>query len=419
MIRSIVFLILCTVSAAIYLSNGNVVELTPSNFDKMVIRSNKIWIVEFFVPWCGHCQNLVPEYVKAANALKGIVSVAAVNADEYNELSVRYGIKGFPTIKIFGNDKNKPEEYKGERTAKHIADAGLKAATEKVKAMLEGKAPESTSEVIELTDDNFDKLVLNSKDMWLVEFIAPWCTHCRYLAPHFATAALELRGKVKLGALDATINTMKSKEYGIDKYPTIKLFVPGAMATPEDYEGDRTSSAMINYVLGKLAENAPIPDITQILNYTSFNDACVSKPLCIIAFLPHILDCQSYCRQKYIDLMTAVAEKFKNKKWGWVWSEAGAQTALEKTLGVGGSGYPSMTVICFKKMKYSILLGSFSKDGIYEFLRDLSFGKCNIYPLNVEDLLKVSTVEPWDGQDGVFPDKANIQSHYIHDQYDL
>ena len=52
-------------------------------------------------------------------------------------------------------------------------------------------------DVIELTDSNFDSLVLNSEDMWLVEFYAPWCGHCKNLAPHWAQAASELKGKVR------------------------------------------------------------------------------------------------------------------------------------------------------------------------------------------------------------------------------
>ena len=67
---------------------------------------------------CGHCVRLGPEYKKAASALKGVVKVGAVNADEHQQLGGQYGVKGFPTIKIFGKNKNKPEDYQGARDAK-------------------------------------------------------------------------------------------------------------------------------------------------------------------------------------------------------------------------------------------------------------------------------------------------------------
>lgn len=55
---------------AMYPSSGDVVELTSANFDRLVMQSDNIWIVEFYAPWCGHCQSLAPEYQKAAGKLK-------------------------------------------------------------------------------------------------------------------------------------------------------------------------------------------------------------------------------------------------------------------------------------------------------------------------------------------------------------
>ena len=66
-----------------------------------------------------------------------------------------------------------------------------------------------------LTDENFEKEVLGSKDLWLVEFFAPWCGHCQQLAPEFAKAATELEGKVKLGAVDATVNTKVAAKFKV------------------------------------------------------------------------------------------------------------------------------------------------------------------------------------------------------------
>ncbi|XP_018578009.1 protein disulfide-isomerase A6 homolog [Anoplophora glabripennis] len=414
MIRTILLAILMPYCLALYPSSGNVVELTPNNFDNLVTRSDEIWIVEFFAPWCGHCQQLVPEYTKAANALKGIVKVGAANVDEHKELGGRYGVRGFPTIKIFGADKNKPEDYNGGRTAKDIAEAALKAARSKVKTVLDGGSSSRSSDsgddkdVIELTDSNFDKLVVQSDDMWLVEFFAPWCGHCKNLAPHWAKAATELKGKVKLGALDATVHQSKAAKYGVQGYPTIKFFAPGAKDYPVDFDGGRTASDIVSWALDKLAENIPAPELNQIVDDGSFKEACEDKPLCVVAVLPHILDCQSECRNNYIKTLAELGEKFKKKMWGWVWSEAGSQPDLESALDIGGFGYPAMAVINAKKMKYSILRGSFSKDGIYEFLRDLSYGKGNTAPVKGQELPKINTIQPWDGKDGVLPEEEDI-----------
>ncbi|XP_067008664.1 protein disulfide-isomerase A6 homolog [Anabrus simplex] len=414
----LVYLFLFTsCSFGLYPSSSDVVELTPANFDRLVIQSDALWIVEFYAPWCGHCQQLVPEYSKAATALKGVVKVGAVNADEHKSLSSQYGVRGFPTVKIFGADKNKPEDYNGPRTAQGLVDGAFSALRDKVNQQLKGKKSGGSGDskgdpkdVVELTDSNFDSLVMNSEDMWLVEFYAPWCGHCKNLAPHWAKAATELKGKVKLGALDATVNTVKSNQYGVQGYPTIKYFAPGKKdsSSVTDYTGGRTSSDIVNWALEKIAENVPAPEIKQITDEDTFKEACEQRPLCVISVLPHILDCQSECRNGYLDILAKMGEKYKKKMWGWVWAEAGAQPELENMLEIGGFGYPAMAVMNTKKMKYSILRGSFSYDGINEFLRDLSFGRGSTAPVKGAALPKINPTEPWDGKDGELPPEEDI-----------
>ncbi|KAF1329630.1 Protein disulfide-isomerase domain, partial [Globisporangium splendens] len=103
-----------------YTAKGDVVILTDKNFEKEVLNSGDYWLVEFYAPWCGHCQKLEPEYKAAAKKLKKHARLGAVNADEYKSLAQKYQIKGFPTIKEFGAKKKKPKDYQGGRTKSDI-----------------------------------------------------------------------------------------------------------------------------------------------------------------------------------------------------------------------------------------------------------------------------------------------------------
>merc|ERR1711899_229545 len=406
-------------SQALYSKSSGVVDLNPNNFDNRVKDSDGIWIVEFYAPWCGHCKQLAPQYQKAAQALKGIIGVGAVDCDVHKQLCGQYGVQGFPTIKVFGANKNKPEDYQGGRTADAIVQAAQKSAQKLVQDRLGGKSSSgggksggggggAKGEVVELTDSNFKKLVLQSDDMWLVEFFAPWCGHCKNLEPHWKSAAGELKGKVKLGAVDATVHQELAQQYGVRGYPTIKYFPAGVKSGPEEYDGGRTSDDIVAWALGKHVENIPSPELVQITKQADIEEHCEQRSLCVIAFLPHILDCQSKCRNNYIKMLTQLGDKFKKQGWGWLWSEGAAQMDLEESLGIGGFGYPAMAVVSHKKMKYSRLTGSFGHDGIREYLRDLSYGKGRTDTVKGAKLPKISKIEGWDGKDGELPVEEDI-----------
>ncbi|KAI4463825.1 protein disulfide-isomerase a6 [Holotrichia oblita] len=413
MFRVIIFAVYLVETFALYPSSSDVILLNPNNFDSLVVNNDEVWIVQFFASWCGHCQQLVPEYQKAATALKGVVKVGAINADEHKDFGKRFDVRGFPTIKIFGKNKKKPEEFSGSRNAQGIVDSALNAARNQIYGKLGIKASQkggSSSDVIELTDSNFDRLVLQSEDMWLVEFFAPWCGHCKNLAPQWAEAATSLKGKVKLGALDATINKMKAAEYRIEGFPTIKYFGLGKKSANSavNYNGGRSASNIISWALERLSENLPPPEITQIVNEESFKEDCHDKPLCVISILPNILDCQSQCRNDYLNLLRKMGEKFKEKMWGWIWAEANSQPELENALDIGGFGYPTMVVLNTRKLKYSLLRGSFSEVGIKEFLRDLSYGRGNSVDLRGAKLPGIVDAIRWNGEDGVLPQEEDL-----------
>ncbi|KAM4521568.1 protein disulfide-isomerase A6 [Odontesthes bonariensis] len=414
-------LVLCV--QALYSSSDDVIELTPSNFNREVIQSDSLWLVEFYAPWCGHCKSLVPEWKKAATALKGVVKVGAVDADQHKSLGGQYGVRGFPTIKIFGANKNNPQEFQGGRSSQAIVDGAMNALRTLVKERLSGgssyskqsgggSSGGSKKDVVELTDDNFDKMVLDSGEVWLVEFFAPWCGHCKNLEPEWAAAATavkeQTKGKVHLGAVDATVHQGVSSRYGIRGFPTIKIFRKGE--EPEDYQGGRSRGDIIEKALDLFSDNAPPPEVLEILGEDVLKKTCEDSQLCIIGVLPHILDTGAAGRNGYLEVMTKMADKYKKKMWGWLWTEAGVQMELEAALGIGGFGYPAMAAINTRKMKFALMRGSFSETGIHEFLRELSVGRGSTATLGGNVMPKINTAEPWDGKDGQLP---------VEEEYDL
>ena len=177
--------------------------------------------------FCGHypLKELFNKYY-----VQGTVNIGAVDMTQHQDVGGPYGVKGFPTLKFFGFNKNKAIDYNGQRTADAMGDEAFKQLRKLTKDKASGgKSSGGDSgkktggsggdKNVVLTDQNFKKLVLNGGDAWLVEFFAPWCGHCQKLEPEWKKAAGELAeatgGKVKMGALDATAHQQTAGQYGI------------------------------------------------------------------------------------------------------------------------------------------------------------------------------------------------------------
>lgn len=387
---------------ALYSPSSPVVQLNPSNFKSKVLNSNGVVLVEFFAPWCGHCQALTPTWEKAATVLKGVATVAALDADAHKSLAQEYGIKGFPTIKVFSPGKP-PVDYQGARDVKPIAEFALQQVKALLKERLSGKASGDSSEKSEpsasvvLTSQNFDELVIKSKDLWIVEFFAPWCGHCKKLAPEWKKAANNLKGKVKLGHVDCDAEKSLMSRFNVQGFPTILVFGLDK-SSPYPYEGARTASAIEAYGLEQLEVNIAPTEVSELTGPDVMEDKCASAAICFVAFLPDILDSKAEGRNKYLEHLLSIAEKFKRSPYSFVWSAAGKQVDLENHVGVGGYGYPALVALNVKKGIYAPLKSAFENDQIIEFIKEAGRGGKGNLPLqNTPTIVKI---EPWDGNDG-------------------
>ena len=104
----------------------------------------------------------------------------------------------------------------------------------------------NASGAVVLTVKNFDEEVLNSNTLWIVEFYAPWCGHCKHLAPIYDAAAdkVEAKGLMKMGKIDATEEVSLAKRYGVKGYPTLKYLRDGEL---HKYTGERTVDGFVEF----------------------------------------------------------------------------------------------------------------------------------------------------------------------------
>jgi protein disulfide-isomerase A6 len=109
------------------------------------------------------------------------------------------------------------------------------------------------SAVLDLIPDNFDKVVLKSGIPTFVEFFAPWCGHCKNLAPVWDELASNLeyaKNKIQIAKVDADSEKSLGARFGVQGFPTLKFF-DGKSATPEDYTGGRDLESLSDFVKEK------------------------------------------------------------------------------------------------------------------------------------------------------------------------
>jgi protein disulfide-isomerase-like protein len=110
----------------------------------------------------------------------------------------------------------------------------------------------TSSGVVEtLTDANFESKI--SSGVHFVKFYAPWCGHCKKLAPVWTKAAAEL-AKVEtneiahISEVDCTVSRDVCTSAGIRGYPTLQLYANGDSKNPVKYSGARETAAIVDFV---------------------------------------------------------------------------------------------------------------------------------------------------------------------------
>jgi len=223
---------------------SDVVTLTTPTFEQTKTGD---WLIEFYAPWCGHCKKLAPIWEELATASKGKFNVAKVDCTVEKDVCTDNGVRGYPTVKLFVDGK--VHDYQGARTIEAFTSFVEKtknpAAVEEVKEEVKKEAPvqDPTSDVVTLGDATFKDKVKEGD--WLIEFYAPWCGHCKKLAPIWEELATKSKGQFNVAKVDCTVETGTCGDEGVRGYPTVKFFSGGKKF---DYSGARTIEEFTKFV---------------------------------------------------------------------------------------------------------------------------------------------------------------------------
>ena len=103
------------------------VELTDSNFQELVLNSDKPVLVDFWAAWCGPCRMLGPIIEELHDDFQGKAIVGKVDVDNNQQIAMQYGIRNIPTVLIFKN---------GEVVDKFVGVAPKASIAEKLNSFL-------------------------------------------------------------------------------------------------------------------------------------------------------------------------------------------------------------------------------------------------------------------------------------------
>lgn len=138
----------------------------------------------------------------------------------------------------------------------------------------EEAAQNENSDVVVLTTESFEEGIKKT-EFTLVEFFAPWCPHCKKLAPEYEKAATQLKEHgVTVASVDCDKETKICQDFQIPGFPTLKLFKNSKPF--RDYEDERTAEAIVNWILKRTGPSAkPLKDQGELDDLVAKSDVTV------------------------------------------------------------------------------------------------------------------------------------------------
>jgi len=356
-----------------------VINVDASNFEKHVAASeDEVVMVEFYAPWCGHCKQLQPEYVKLAKSLKNVVKVVAMDAsdDKNRGIASKYGVQGFPTLKVHVGT-GPAIDYNQARDAKSM------------KQFLLSKLP---SYVTRLTNDKLSSFLSKHEALPRALVFSKQGT----ISPTVKRFSALMNGHMAFGSpKKSEVKAMAKKHEQSTKDGSVVLVYPAGQSEEfKVFAGNTKSFAEVQAWLYSFTPGLEVDaaeSLPKLLDHSCYKEKCEKKGLCVILIKGEDADDYS----KVHTILKEISETSDDASL-FAFSQIAASDGdnyqwLTSLFGSLDTFYSNIVVLAPQKKRYAHYVGSVSSPAIKGFISGILTGKTRTAAIAGSEIPSLST----------------------------
>lgn len=277
--------------AAVPVESVELQVLNPTNFEETI--KDGVWFIEHFSPYCRHCRNFAPTWQQLVEETEKQedpgIHLAQVNCAVDGDLCNKNKVDGYPQMNLY-KDGELVEVYKQSREIELLREYISSHARRKPSLPAVVTPPEDhvdipinhevynpSGQVVVLDEKTFGETT--SKGHVFVKFYAPWCGHCKKLAPIWKQLAHDMRGKLDIAEVDCEAHGAICRSQGIAGYPTLYYYGANGGSKTE-YTGGRKLEQ-----LKAFAEKVSGPAVSE-LSPDKLNEEAMVHPVLYLLLHP-------------------------------------------------------------------------------------------------------------------------------------